>query len=78
MPSQGEDLQQSFVPIPLKTPLSHVFLSRIVESELFPALRYFGLRFYAYNPVSDLFPITCVFFLPYFVAHPLISLLVGC
>ena len=25
---------------------------RMVESELFPALRYFGLRFYAYNPVS--------------------------
>ena len=25
----------------------------MVESELFPALRYFGLRFYAYNPVSD-------------------------
>ena len=24
----------------------------MVESELFPALRYFGLRFYAYNPVS--------------------------
>jgi len=26
----------------------------MVESELFPALRYFGLRFYAYNPVSHL------------------------
>ena len=26
---------------------------RMVESELFPALRYFGLRFYAYNPVSQ-------------------------
>lgn len=24
----------------------------MVESELFPCLRYFGLRFYAYNPVS--------------------------
>ena len=23
----------------------------MVEDELFPALRYFGLRFYAYNPV---------------------------
>jgi len=28
--------------------------TRMVESELFPALRYFGLRFYAYNPVSNL------------------------
>ena len=26
---------------------------RIVEDELFPALRYFGLRFYAYNPVRS-------------------------
>ncbi len=26
--------------------------SRMVEAELFPALRKFGLRFYAYNPVS--------------------------
>ena len=25
---------------------------RMVESELFPCLRYFGIRFYAYNPVS--------------------------
>lgn len=25
---------------------------RMVEGELFPCLRYFGLRFYAYNPVS--------------------------
>ena len=33
------------------------FPPRMVESELFPALRYFGLRFYAYNPVSDLFTI---------------------
>ena len=38
------------------------FLPRMVEPELFPALRYFGLRFYAYNPVSDLFPIACVLF----------------
>ena len=28
------------------------FFTRMVESELLPALRYFGLRFYAYNPVS--------------------------
>jgi hypothetical protein len=27
---------------------------RAVESELFPCLRRFGMKFYAYNPVSDL------------------------
>ena len=27
------------------------FLYRMVEDELFPALHYFGIRFYAYNPV---------------------------
>ena len=30
-------------------------VSRMVEAELFPALRKFGLRFYAYNPVSSLY-----------------------
>ena len=27
-------------------------LPRMVEAELLPAVRHFGLRFYAYNPVS--------------------------
>ena len=30
----------------------HVCFHRNVEKELLPALRYFGLRFYVYNPVS--------------------------
>ncbi len=28
------------------------FFYRMVETELIPCLRYFGIRFYAYNPVS--------------------------
>ncbi len=32
----------------------------MVEGELFPAIRKFGLRFYAYNPVSTLFTPSCV------------------
>ena len=29
---------------------------RMVEDELFPALHYFGIRFYAYNPVRACIP----------------------
>ena len=29
------------------------FVYRTVEGELLPALKHFGLRFYAYNPVRD-------------------------
>ena len=33
----------------------------MVEGELFPCLRHFGLRFYAYNPVSvPVLPTHCV------------------
>ena len=32
----------------LLSPVTH----RMVEGELFPCLRNFGIRFYAYNPVS--------------------------
>ena len=78
MPSQGEDLQQSYVPILLETTPPHVFLSRIVESELFPALRYFGLRFYAYNPVSDLFSRLCVLVFLILLHTHSYSLPVGC
>ena len=28
-------------------------IHRSVEGELFPCLRQFGIRFYAYNPVSE-------------------------
>ena len=37
-----------------------VFLLRLVEDELFPALRDLGMRFYAYNPVSSKFRIMYV------------------
>lgn len=37
-------------------PLLHLSLPtyRMVEQELFPCLRHYGIRFYAYNPVSIL------------------------
>lgn len=28
--------------------------TRQVEAELFPCLRYYGLRFYAYNPLAGM------------------------
>ncbi len=33
--------------------LAFKYDNRMVESELLPCLRHFGIRFYAYNPVSS-------------------------
>ncbi len=56
--SLGKAKEIETCPIPLS--MSFLFLYRMVEGELFPAIRKFGLRFYAYNPVSTLFTPTCV------------------
>ena len=36
-------------------------ITRMVEGELFPALRHFGLCFYAYNPVRNAAIRSCLF-----------------